>query len=59
MEALATGETLEIIDRTDLKQNFVIFFDLECVLKEIGNTSTINISHITQMLKDKIKRLES
>jgi ribonuclease HI len=38
----------------------VIFSDSESVLKGISNTSTINnTSHITQKLKDKIKRLES
>jgi hypothetical protein len=41
-EALATGETLEIIDRTDSKQNFVTFSDSQSVLKGIGDTSTMN-----------------
>jgi hypothetical protein len=53
-EALAIGETLEIIEKIDSEQNFMIFLDSESVLKGISNTSTMsNISHITQMLKDK------
>jgi hypothetical protein len=38
----------------------MIFLDLEGMLKGISNTSTMsNTLHITQMLKDKIERLES
>jgi hypothetical protein len=60
MEALASGETLEIIEKIDSEQNFMIFFDSASVLKGISNSSTMNnISRITQMLKDKIERLES
>jgi ribonuclease HI len=59
-EALAIGETLEIIEKIDSEQNVVIFSDSESVLKGISDTSTIdNTSHVTQMLKDKIERLES
>jgi hypothetical protein len=54
--ALATGETLEIMDRIDSEQNVVIFSDSEILLKEINNTSAM--SNIIQMLKDKIGRLE-
>jgi ribonuclease HI len=58
-EALAIGETLEIIERIDSEQNFMIFSDSASVLKGISNFSTMNnTSHITQMLKDKIERLE-
>jgi ribonuclease HI len=58
-EALAIGETLKIIDKIDSQQNFAIFSDSESVLKEINNTFTMNnTSHITQMLKDKMNRLE-
>jgi hypothetical protein len=58
-EALAIGETLEIIGKIDLDQNFVIFSDSKSMLKEINNTSTMNNTlHITQMLKDKIERPE-
>jgi ribonuclease HI len=53
-EALAIGETLEIIEKIDSEKNFVIFSESESVLKSISN----NTSHITQMLKDKIERLE-
>jgi ribonuclease HI len=54
-EALAIGETLEIIEKIDSEQNFMIFSDSASVLKGISNSSTINnTSHITQMLKDKI-----
>jgi hypothetical protein len=57
--ALAICETLEIIDQIDSEQNFVIFFESKSVLKGISNTSTrSNTLHITQMLKDKIERLE-
>jgi ribonuclease HI len=61
-EALAIGETLEeIIDKIDSKQNFVIFSDSESVPKGISNTTTLhnNTSHITQIPKYKIERLES
>jgi hypothetical protein len=59
-EALAIGETLEIIEKTVLEQNFAISLYLESVLKGIRNTSIMNnTSHITQMLKHKIERLES
>jgi ribonuclease HI len=57
---LAIGETLEIIEKIDTEQNFMIFSDSTSVLKGISNSSTMNnTSHITQMLKDKIERLES
>jgi hypothetical protein len=60
VEALAIGETIEIIDKIDSEQNFVSFSDSESVLKGISKTSTMNnTSHITQMLKDKIESLES
>lgn len=60
MEALAIGETSENIEKIDLEQNFVTFSDLESVLKGISNISTMNnTSHITQLLPDKIERLES
>jgi ribonuclease HI len=60
VEALAIGETPEIIEKICSEKNLVIFLDSERVLKGISNTSTINkISHITQMLKNKIERLES
>jgi hypothetical protein len=59
-EALAISETLEIIDKIDSEQNFVILSDSESALKGIRNTFTMNnTSHITQMLKDKIETLES
>jgi hypothetical protein len=59
-EALAIGETLEIVDKIDSEQNFMIFSDSASVLQGISNPSTMNnTSHITQMLKDKIERLES
>jgi hypothetical protein len=46
--------------KIDSEQNFVIFSDSESVLKGISNTCTMNnTSHITQMLQDKIERLES
>jgi hypothetical protein len=55
-EALAIGEPLEIIEKIDSEQNFVIFLDSESVLKGSSNTSTVNnTSHITQLLKDKIE----
>jgi hypothetical protein len=58
-EALEIGETLDIIEKIDSEQNFMIFFDVESMLKGIGNTYTMNNRlHITQMLKDKIERLE-
>jgi hypothetical protein len=58
-EALAIGETLEIIDKTDSEQNFRIFSDLASVLQGISNSCAMNnTTHITQMLKDKIERLE-
>jgi hypothetical protein len=38
----------------------MIFSDLASVLKGISDSSTMNNTlHITQMLKDKIERLES
>jgi hypothetical protein len=59
-EALPIGETLEIIEKIHSDQNFMIFSDSASVLKDISNSSTMNnTSHITQMLKDKIERLES
>jgi hypothetical protein len=59
-EALAIGKTLEIIDKIDSEQNFMIFSDSVSVLQGISNSGTINnTSHITQMLKDKIEGLES
>jgi hypothetical protein len=59
-EALAIGTTLEIIEKIDWEQNFMIFSDSESVLIRINNTSTMNnTSHITQVLKGKIERLES
>jgi hypothetical protein len=58
--ALAIGETLKIIEKIDSEQNFMILLDSTSVLKGISNSSTMNkTSHITQMLKDKIERLES
>jgi hypothetical protein len=58
-EALAIGKTLEITEKTDSEQNFMIFLDSASVLKGISNSSTMNnTSHITQMLKDKIDRLQ-
>jgi hypothetical protein len=60
VEALAIGETLEIINKIDSEQNFVILSNSESVLKGISNTFAVNSTlHITQMLKDKIERLES
>jgi ribonuclease HI len=57
--ALADGETLEIIEKIDSKQNFMISSDSASVLKRISNFSKMNnTSHIIQMLKDKIERLE-
>jgi hypothetical protein len=54
VEALTIGETLEIIEKMDSEQNFVIFTDSENMLKGIGNTSTMkNTSHITKILKIK------
>jgi hypothetical protein len=47
-EALAIGETLEIIEKIDSEQNFMICSDSESALKRN------KISHISQMLKDKI-----
>jgi hypothetical protein len=59
-EALAIGETLEIIAKIDPDQNFMIFSDSASMLKGISSSSTMNnTSHISQMLKDKIERLES
>jgi ribonuclease HI len=59
-EALAIGETLEIIEKIDSEQNFTIFSDSVSVLKGISNSSKMNnTSHITQMLKNQIERLES
>jgi hypothetical protein len=58
--ALAIGETLEILEKIDSEQCFMTFSDLESVLKRISNTSTMdNTSHITQILKDKLGRLDS
>jgi hypothetical protein len=60
VQALAIGETLEIIEKIYPEQNSMIFLDSEIVLKGISNTSTMsNTLHITQMLKDKIERMES
>jgi ribonuclease HI len=59
-EALSIGETLEKLEKIEPEQNFMIFSDSPSVLKGISNSSTMNnTSHITQMLKDKIERLES
>jgi ribonuclease HI len=59
-EALAIGETLEIIEKIHSEQNFMFFSDSAGFLKIISNSSTMNNTlHITQMLKDKIERLES
>jgi ribonuclease HI len=59
-EALAIGETLEIIEKIDSEQNFMIFSDSASVLQGISNSGTMNnTSHITQMLKDKTEKLES
>jgi hypothetical protein len=50
-ESTFTAEALEIIEKIDSEQNFVIFSDSESVLKGISSTSTMsNTSHITQML---------
>jgi hypothetical protein len=52
-EALEIGETLEIIEKIDSEQNFMIFSDSESLLKGISNSSTMNnTSHITQMCSD-------
>jgi hypothetical protein len=60
VEAVRISETLEIIEKIDSEQSFVIFSDPESVLEGISNTSTMNNAlHFTQMLKDNIKRLES
>jgi hypothetical protein len=59
-EALAIGETLEVIEKIYSEQNFMIFSDSTGMLKGISDSSTMNNTlHITQMLKDKIERLES
>jgi hypothetical protein len=59
-EALAIGETPKIIKKIDSEQNFLLFLDLESLLKGVSDTSTMNnISHITHILKDKRERLES
>jgi hypothetical protein len=59
VEALAIGETLEIIKKIYSEQNFVIFLDSESVLIGISNTSTMNNTlHTTEMLKDKTERLK-
>ena len=59
-EALAIAETLEIIEKIESRQNFTIFSDSASVLKGIRNSSIIsNTPHITQMLIDKIERLQS
>jgi hypothetical protein len=58
-EALAIGETLQIIDRTDSQQNFMIFSDSESLLTGISDLyNEQHIAHIRLMLKDKIERLE-
>jgi hypothetical protein len=58
-EALVIGETPEIIEKIDSEQNCMIFSDSAGVLKGISNSSTMNnTSHITQMLKNNIVRLE-
>jgi hypothetical protein len=46
-KALEIGETLEVIEKIVLEQNFVIFSDSESVLKGISNTSAIkkHIAH--------------
>jgi hypothetical protein len=55
VEALAIGKTLEIIEKIDLEQNFMMFLDSASILKGTSNSSAVkNTSHITQMLKDKI-----
>jgi hypothetical protein len=60
VEALAIGETVEISEKIDSEQNFLIFSDSASLLGEISSSSTMsNTSQITQMLKDKIQRLES
>jgi hypothetical protein len=52
-EALAIGETLEIIANIDSEQNFLMISDSTSVLQGISNSSTMNnTSHITHMLKD-------
>jgi hypothetical protein len=55
-----SGTQLQIIiEEINSEQNFVILSDSESTLKGISNTFTMhNTSHITQMLKDKIERLE-
>jgi hypothetical protein len=59
VEALAIGETVEIIEKIYSEQKFMIFSDPVSVLKCISNSSKMNnISQIIQMLKDKIERLE-
>jgi hypothetical protein len=59
-EALTIGETIEIIEKIDSEQNFMIFSYSASVLKGISNSSTMsNTSHVTQMLKDKIENLGS
>jgi hypothetical protein len=53
-KALAIGETLEIIDKIDSEQNFMIFSDSASVLQGISNSGTMNnTSHITRCLKTK------
>jgi hypothetical protein len=41
-DALAIGETLEIVGKIDSEQNLVTFSDSESVLKGVSNTSTVN-----------------
>jgi hypothetical protein len=56
-EAPASGETLEIIEKIDSEQNFMIFSDSASVLKSISNSSKMNnASPILHMLKEKIER---
>jgi hypothetical protein len=53
-EALAIGETLEIIKKNRLGAKFCDFLRLGERSKRISNTSTMsNTSHITQILIDK------
>jgi ribonuclease HI len=59
-EALAIGEALEIIEKIDSEQNFMIFSDSAWVLNGISNSFKMNnTSYITQLLKDKTESLES
>jgi hypothetical protein len=48
-----------MIEKIDSDQNFMIFSDSASVLKGIRNSCKMNnTSHIIQMLKDKIERLD-